>query len=339
MDDCGCVPHAKSWLIGKDSDAGRDWGQEEKGMTEDEMAGWHHGLDGRESKWTLGVGDGQAGLACCDSCDRKQSDTTEWLNWTELWLCANKTLFKDTETRTSYNCYVKQKPYSFLQTLEDIKTKFSLCAIEKQAEAELADPGFRAHLPDITIWRVANITLTTSCSRAWEPESSSRLVSLSSSISHRFWCLISGHTACEWQCQAGAWVSWFKSYLPSPEWVSEVVQSCPTLCHPVDCSPPGFSVHGILQARILEWVTISFSRGSRPWDQTRISHIGGRHFNLWATREAFSYSVPKIKISDSSTATKSFCHFSSAVHHFFHFKGIYSNKYLKIKDSVSSSGS
>ena len=60
-------PHEKSWLIGKDSDAGRDWGQEEKGMTEDEMDGWHHWLDGHESKWTPGIGDGQGGLACCDS--------------------------------------------------------------------------------------------------------------------------------------------------------------------------------------------------------------------------------------------------------------------------------
>ena len=77
-------PHAKSWLIGKDSDAGRDWGQEEKGMTEDEMAGWHHGLDGRESEWALGDGDGQGGLVCCDSWGRKESDTTERLNWTEL---------------------------------------------------------------------------------------------------------------------------------------------------------------------------------------------------------------------------------------------------------------
>ena len=77
-------PHAKSWLIGKDFDAGRDWGQEEKGTTEDEMAGWHHGLDGRESEWTPGVGDGQGGLACCDSWGCKESDTTERLNWTEL---------------------------------------------------------------------------------------------------------------------------------------------------------------------------------------------------------------------------------------------------------------
>ena len=77
-------PHVKSWLIGKDFDAGRDWGQEEKGTTEDEMAGWHHGLDGRESEWTPGVGAGQGGLACCDSWGRKELDTTERLNWTEL---------------------------------------------------------------------------------------------------------------------------------------------------------------------------------------------------------------------------------------------------------------
>jgi len=77
--------HAKSWLIGKDSDAGRDWGQEEKGMTEDELAGWHLWLDGHESEWTPGVGDRQGGLACCDSWGRKRVGH----NWvTELnWAC------------------------------------------------------------------------------------------------------------------------------------------------------------------------------------------------------------------------------------------------------------
>jgi len=78
-------PHAKSWLIGKDSDVARDWGQEEKGTTEDEMAGWHHWLDGRESEGTPGVGDGQGGLAFCVWWGRKESDTTEPLNWTELY--------------------------------------------------------------------------------------------------------------------------------------------------------------------------------------------------------------------------------------------------------------
>ena len=77
-------PHAKSWLIGKDPDAGKDWGQVEKGTTEDEMARWHHQLDGHEFGWTPGAGDGQGGLACCDSWDRKELDTTERLNWTEL---------------------------------------------------------------------------------------------------------------------------------------------------------------------------------------------------------------------------------------------------------------
>ena len=76
-------PHAKSWLIGKDSDAWRDWGQEEKGTTEDEMAGWHHRLDGHEFEWSPGDCDGQGGLACCNSWGRKESDTTERLNWTE----------------------------------------------------------------------------------------------------------------------------------------------------------------------------------------------------------------------------------------------------------------
>ena len=140
-------PHAKSWLTGKDFDAGRDWGQEEKGTAEDEMAGWHHGLDGHESEWTPGDGDGQGGLACCDSWGRKES-TTERLNWTEL------------------------------------------------------------------------------------------------------------------------------------NWVSD-------FCDPMDCSPPGSSFHGILQARILGWVVISFSRGSSwPREQTHISHIAGRFFTVWATGEA-----------------------------------------------------
>ena len=77
------LPHVKSWLIGKDSDAGRDWRQKEKGTTEVEMAGWHHRLDGHEFGWTPGVGDGQGGLACCNSWGCKELDTTERLNWTE----------------------------------------------------------------------------------------------------------------------------------------------------------------------------------------------------------------------------------------------------------------
>ena len=82
-------------------------------------------------------------------------------------------------------------------------------------------------------------------------------------------------------------------HLPLLQKLSEVTQSCPTLCDPVDCTLPGSSVHGILQARILEWVAISFSRGSsRPRDRTQISHIAGRCFNLWAKAKE----VPKSQI-------------------------------------------
>ena len=133
------------------TDAGRDWGQEEKGMTEDEMAGWHHWLDGRESEWTPGVDDGQGGLACCDSWGHRELDTTERLNWTEL--------------------------------------------------------------------MKVNV---------------------------------------------------------------KVVHSYLTLCDLMDST-----VHGILQARIWEWVAFPFSRGSsQPRDWIEVSRIAGGFFTSWATREA-----------------------------------------------------
>ena len=115
-------PHVKSWLTGKDSDAGRDWGQEEKGTTEDEMAGWHHGLDGCDFEWTLGVGDGQGGLMYCSLWDM-----TERLNWTELGLstrllgypktmavCFSKYM---TEAATSFMTYLQKSHSLFLQCL------------------------------------------------------------------------------------------------------------------------------------------------------------------------------------------------------------------------------
>ena len=76
-------PDAKNWLTGKDPDAGKDWRQEKKGTTEDELVRWHHQLDGHEFEQAPGVGDRQASLACCSPWGRKWSDTTEWLNWTE----------------------------------------------------------------------------------------------------------------------------------------------------------------------------------------------------------------------------------------------------------------
>ena len=119
-------PHAKSWLTGKDPDAGRDWGQEEKGTTEDEMAGWHHWLDGREFEWTLVVGDGQGGLACCDSRGRKESDTTERLNWTELNQCTVK---------------VKSRPYTVW--LFSAKAEVQLTPKEKQKRLTQGSPFFK----------------------------------------------------------------------------------------------------------------------------------------------------------------------------------------------------
>ena len=77
-------PDVKSWLVGKDPDAGKDWGQEEKGTTEDEIVGWHQQLNGHGFGWTPGVGDGQGGLVCCCSWACKESDTTERLNWTDI---------------------------------------------------------------------------------------------------------------------------------------------------------------------------------------------------------------------------------------------------------------
>ena len=95
------LPDAKSWLIWKDPDAGKDWGQEKKGMTEDEMVVWHHRLNGHGFGWTLGVGDGQGVLACSDSWGTKELDMTEQQNWTKAgkiytWeqFCVNCRLFR-----------------------------------------------------------------------------------------------------------------------------------------------------------------------------------------------------------------------------------------------------
>ena len=94
----------------------------------------------------------------------------------------------------------------------------------------------------------------------------------------------------------------------------EVAQSCPTLCDPVNCSLPGSSVHGIFQARILEWVAISFSRGSsRPRDRTQVSHIAGRRFTLWAISEALFFSYTFLK---ACMCTRENVTFISLLEHF-----------------------
>jgi len=105
--------------------AGRDWGQEEKGTTEDEMAGWHHRLDGREFEWTPGDGDGQGGLACCDSWGRKESDATERLNWTELnW--GNKAVLQESCVQSEFTILHLGGGSSFVKELKDIVMHISL---------------------------------------------------------------------------------------------------------------------------------------------------------------------------------------------------------------------
>ena len=98
-------PDVKNWLNGKDPDAGKDWMWEEKETTEDEMAGWHHRLDGREFEWTPGAGDGQGGLACCSSWGRKELDMTEQLNWTEH-LSLSIVPLKSIQTGNFLNCWM-----------------------------------------------------------------------------------------------------------------------------------------------------------------------------------------------------------------------------------------
>ena len=165
-------PDGTKWLIGKDPDSGQDWRQEEKGMTEDEMAGWHRRLNGYESEQAPGVGDGQGGLGCYSPWGPKGSDMTEWLNWAEL-------------------------------------TK---------------------------IYQLKFVYIS--------------------------------------------------------EFTHSVTALCLTLCNPMDCSPPDSSVYGVFQARILEWVAISFSRGSsQPSDQTRVyvSSLAGGFFTAEPPGKPRSY--------------------------------------------------
>ena len=96
---------------GKDSDARRDQGQKEKGVTEDEMAGWHHWLYGRESEWNLGVGDGQGGLVCCYSWGRKELDITEGLNWIELNSTCREAQTRNNNSYLLIISWIFQRPY------------------------------------------------------------------------------------------------------------------------------------------------------------------------------------------------------------------------------------
>ena len=138
-------PHAKSWLIGKYPDAGKDWGQEEKGTIEYEMAGWHHRLDGHEFGWTPGVGDGQGGLGCCGSwCRRVRHDWATELNWTETQtdgetqgsqVCCSQWGAKELDTTEQLNNNKNTDKFFFRQT--QIRTSHSKIAEPQNRRLEI----------------------------------------------------------------------------------------------------------------------------------------------------------------------------------------------------------
>ena len=193
-----CPLDEKSSLIRKDPDAGKDWRQEQKGMTEDELVGWHHRLNGHELDQTPGVGKGQGSLVCCSP-------------WGQIHL----------GIRNHYNVRL------------DWATK------HQQQQGSI-----RRFLPSKKIM-IFSILVECPCSLRW-----AQVLTSASELP---------------RCPSTS-VFFGGSGL--------VAKS--NSCDPVDCSPPGFSVHEIFQARILECVAISFSRGSSsPRDQTRVSCIAG----------------------------------------------------------------
>ena len=200
-------PDAKSWLIGKDPDSGKDWRQKEKGVTEGEMVKWHHWLSGYEFEQTLWDSEDQGSLA--GAVHQVAKNQTRLSNWA---------------TTTS-------KPM-----------KFRSC------------------------FHISFGTLTTCCAGTVQGADESEVNTID---------------------------------MVSKELGGDLVAVMSNSCDPMDCSLPGSSVHGILQARILEWVSISFSRGSsQPRNWTWVSCIAGRFFTDWAMRKAPSKGLKGCKIRE-----------------------------------------
>ena len=154
-------PYAKSWFFGKDPDAGRDWGREDKGTTEDEMAGWHHWLDGHESEWTPRVGDGQGGPACCDLRGRKESDTTEQLIWSDAMDGPSPPLRNVSKVTVLPNKILISNLLSFtLPTLSFFAEYSTLFFIQKIENIE-----WKLHLPTAKSRNLSSFTSCLLCSR------------------------------------------------------------------------------------------------------------------------------------------------------------------------------
>ena len=214
-------PDVKNWLIWKDPDAGKDWRQEEKRMTENEMIGWHHWLYGTSlSKLQELMMDGGS-LACCRPWGRKESDMTEWLNWTEL----KKKHGKESEGASFKASHGWFHPFKATVNLFNVKVSgemvsaYTIAAWEFPEKLwEIFDEG--VYLPE----QVFNV----------------------------------GETGLYWKRMPDWSYSSTEENL-MPGWVSEC--SCSVMSNslrPQGCSPPGSSVHRIFQAWIPEWVAVSF---------------------------------------------------------------------------------
>ena len=219
---------------------------------------------------------GQGDLACCGSWGHKESDTTEWLSWTEPHL-AVRLLRPIRERGESTGNHIEERiqlwsrRFRFILT-PDCKTNLLLrkmrcrCPLLSWLESIFTDlPLVRTPVPAFPL-------LKTTSPRWHLPEHDSSQLLL--------FCLwIYADTV---PLLKMPFLALFLKHLK----VKVKLLSCPTFCHPVDCNWPGSSIHGIFQARILEWVAIFFSRGS-SWhrDWTQVSRIAGKLFTLWATGE------------------------------------------------------
>ena len=256
----------KSWLIWKDPDAGKDWRWEEKGMREDEMVGWHHRHNGHRIGWTLGVGDGQGGMACCRPWGCKELDATEWLKWNSMYyfiLCI---------TSLNISCKVWISTIPFYRWGNRGLPRWGDLPMVMQVIAKAGTDGN------------PSLIFLLSC---WEPVFSPQNIQQRASSMN--W---TNPVCTRKSLKVGEEGLMYKRIMFHGflEVSYPAAQSYLTLCGPMNCSPPGSSTHRIFQASILEWGAISYSRRSSwPRDWTCISAssaLAGGFFTTSATWEA-----------------------------------------------------